>query len=73
MTVATGTIVEHFNVIEYIRPGHIPGFIYSLSDTLFFSELKNDYATALTLLWALLNKSEFASRYTSVCTFPGSG
>lgn len=36
MTVAPGPVVEHFNVIEDIRPGHVPGFIYSLSDTFFF-------------------------------------
>lgn len=36
MTVAPGTVVEHFNIIEDIRPGHVPGFIYSLSDTFFF-------------------------------------
>ncbi|KEL82479.1 putative transcription initiation factor TFIID subunit 8 [Citrobacter freundii] len=36
MTVAPGPVVEHFNVIEDIRPGQIPGFVYSLPDTFFF-------------------------------------
>ncbi len=27
---ATGPVVEHFNLIEDIRPGQIPGFVYSL-------------------------------------------
>ncbi len=45
-----GPVVEHFNVIEDIRPGQIHGFIYAFSDPFFFSELKNDSATALTLL-----------------------
>ena len=31
-----GPVVEHFNVIEDIRPGQIPGFVYSLPDTFFF-------------------------------------
>lgn len=43
-----GPVVEHFNVIEDIRPGQIPGFVYSLPDAFFFSELKNDSATALS-------------------------
>ena len=42
------TVVEHFNIIENIRPGHGPGFIYPLPDALFLSELKNDSATALS-------------------------
>lgn len=48
MTVAPGPVVEHFNVIEDIGPGQIPGFIDAFSDPLFFSELKNDSATALS-------------------------
>lgn len=36
MTVAPGPVVEHFNVIEDIRPGQIPSFVYSLPDTFFF-------------------------------------
>ncbi|RAT21616.1 hypothetical protein AU492_08395 [Lonsdalea populi] len=31
-----GPVVEHFNVIEDIGAGQIAGFIYTLSDTLFF-------------------------------------
>ncbi len=31
-----GPVVEHFNVIEDIRPGQIPGFVYSLPDAFFF-------------------------------------
>jgi hypothetical protein len=46
--VAPGPVVEHFNVIEDIGPGQIPGFIDAFSDPLFFSELKNDSATALS-------------------------
>jgi hypothetical protein len=49
--VAPGPIVEHFNVIEDIRPGQIPVFVYSLTNALFFSELKNNSATALS--WQL--------------------
>ncbi len=44
-----GPVIEHFNVIEYIRPGQIPGFVYSLPDAFFFSELRNDSAKALFL------------------------
>lgn len=36
MTVAPGPVVEHFNIIENIRPGHVPGFVYPLPDALFF-------------------------------------
>lgn len=50
VTVASDAVVEYFNVIEDIRPGHVPGFIFQLPDTLFFSELKNDSATASSLL-----------------------
>jgi hypothetical protein len=49
--VAPGPIVEHFNVIEDIRPGQIPVFVYSLTNAFFFSELKNNSATALS--WQL--------------------
>ena len=31
-----GPVVEHFNVIEDIGPGQIPGFIDTLSDAFFF-------------------------------------
>ena len=43
-----GPVVEHFCVIDDISPGQIPGFIDALSDTLLFSELKNDSATTLS-------------------------
>ncbi|BDD49209.1 hypothetical protein PDTA9734_06960 [Phytobacter diazotrophicus] len=43
-----GPVVEDFNVIEDIGPGQIPGFIDTFSDPFFFSELKNDSATALS-------------------------
>ncbi|AGN88302.1 hypothetical protein H650_00340 (plasmid) [Enterobacter sp. R4-368] len=36
MAVAPGPVVEHFNVIEDIGPGQIPGFIDALSDPFFF-------------------------------------
>lgn len=36
VTVAPGPVVEHFNVIEDIRPGQLPGFVYSLPDAFFF-------------------------------------
>ena len=36
MTVASGPVVEHFNVIEDIRPGHIPGYIDVFPDPFFF-------------------------------------
>ncbi len=50
MTVAPGPVVEDFNVIEDIGPGQRAGFVDPFSVTLFFSELKNDSATTLTLL-----------------------
>ena len=51
MTVAPGPIVEHFNVIEDIRPGQIPVWYVLLLMRSFFSELKNNSATALS--WQL--------------------
>ena len=33
---APGPVIEDFNVIEDIRPGQIPGFVYSLPDAPFF-------------------------------------
>lgn len=45
---ASGPVVEHFDIIKDISPVHIPGFIYPFSDALFFSELKKDSATALS-------------------------
>lgn len=40
MTLATGPLVEHFNLIEDIRPGHIQGFIYAFPDSFFFQRTK---------------------------------
>lgn len=51
MTVAPGPIVEHFNVIEDIRPGQIPVWYVFFLMRSFFSELKNNSATALS--WQL--------------------
>jgi len=36
MTVASGPVVEHFYVIEDIRPGHIPSYIDVFPDPFFF-------------------------------------
>ena len=36
VTVTPGPVVEHFNVIEDIGPGQIPGFIDAFSDPFFF-------------------------------------
>lgn len=49
MAVASDPVIEYFNVIENIGTGHIAGFVAPFSDALFFSELKNDSATALSL------------------------
>jgi len=43
MTVAPGPVVEHFNVIEDIRPGQIPGFIYAFSDPFFFQRTEERF------------------------------
>ena len=48
MTVAPGQVVEHFNVIEDIRPGQIPWYYMRFLIRSFFSELKNDSVTALS-------------------------
>ena len=40
---APGPIVEHFNVIEDIRPGQIPGFIYAFSDPFFFQRTEERF------------------------------
>jgi len=48
--VTPGPVIEHFNVIDDIRPGQIPGFIYVFSNLFIFSELKNDSDIALMLL-----------------------
>ena len=43
MTVAPGPVVEHFNVIEDIRPGQSPGFIYAFSDPFFFQRTEERF------------------------------
>ncbi len=43
MTVAPGPVVEHFNVIEDIRPGQISSFIDAFSDTLFFQRTEERF------------------------------
>ena len=40
---APGPVVEHFNVIEDIRPGQIPGFIYAFSDPFFFQRTEERF------------------------------
>ena len=40
MTVAPGRL-EHFNIIENIRPGHVPGLYIRFLMRSFLSELKN--------------------------------
>jgi hypothetical protein len=37
MPVIPGMIAKHFNVIEDIRPDHLPNFVYSLPDAFFFT------------------------------------
>lgn len=60
MTVAPGPIVEHFNVIEDIRPGQIPVWYILLLMRSFFSELKNNSATALS--WQLPRRLKLGAR-----------
>ena len=38
-----GPVVEHFNVIEDIRPDQIPGFIYAFSDPFFFQRTEERF------------------------------
>ena len=40
---APGPIVEHFNVIEDIRPGQIPGFIDTFYDPFFFQRTEERF------------------------------
>ena len=40
---APGPVVEHFNVIEDIGPGQIPGFIDAFSDPLFFQRTEERF------------------------------
>lgn len=43
MAVAPGPVVEHFNVIEDIRTGLIPGFVDPFSDALFFQRTEERF------------------------------
>lgn len=43
VTAIPGPVVEHFNVIEDIRPGQIPGFLYSLPDAFFFQRTEERF------------------------------
>ena len=54
------TLVEHFNVIEDIRPGQIPVWYVLLLMRSFFSELKNNSATALS--WQLPRRLKLGAR-----------
>ena len=49
MTVAPGPVVEHFNVIEDIGPGQIPGFIDAFSDPLFFQRTEERFGHGIIL------------------------
>jgi hypothetical protein len=65
MAVASSSIVKDFDVIKNISTGQIPSFVNTLSDTLFFKELKNDSATALSQQLPrrlMLGSSLFASQ-----------
>lgn len=48
VAVASDPVIERFNVIEDISACQITAFVDPFSDALFFSELKNDSATALS-------------------------
>ena len=48
MTVTAITIVEDFDVIEYIGTRHIPGLVDAFTNPLFFQAAKKDSATALS-------------------------
>lgn len=43
VTVAPGPVVEDFNVIEDIGPGHVPGFIDTFSDPFFFQRTEERF------------------------------
>ncbi len=43
VTVAPGLVMKDFNVIEDIRPGQIPGFVYSLPDAFFFKRAEERF------------------------------
>lgn len=44
MTVASGPVVEHFNVIEDIRLGPIPGYIDVFPDPFFFQRTEERFS-----------------------------
>lgn len=46
---APGPVVEHFNVIEDIGPGQIPGFIYYLPDAFFFKRTEERFGHRIIL------------------------
>lgn len=48
MTVAACTVVKHFDVIEYISPGQVSGFVDPFTDEFFFQAAEKDSATALS-------------------------
>lgn len=43
MNVAPRPVIEHFNVIEDIRPGQIPGFIDTFSEPFFFQRTEDRF------------------------------
>ena len=49
VTVTPGPVVEHFNVIEDIRPGQIPGFIDTFSDPFFFQRTEERFGHRIIL------------------------
>lgn len=44
MAAAAVTVVEHFNVIEDISAGHIPGFVDAFTDALFLQTAKKRFS-----------------------------
>ena len=46
---APGPVIEDFNVIEYIRPGQTPGFIYAFSDPFFFQRTEERFGHRIIL------------------------
>lgn len=40
MTVASGSVVKHLDVVEHISPGQVAGFIDSFADALFLQTAK---------------------------------
>ena len=71
---ASVTVVEHFNVIE-ISARAMSRVLYPLPDAFFFSELKNDSATALSqqlprrlMLGAVIGPAEALPVVTAVMT-----